>query len=43
MQEYLDRHQIERTLEEISWYIASPDVKRNFIRAISNPTSEIEF
>ena len=43
MQEYLDKHEIERTLEQLSWYIASPDVKTLFTKAITNPTSEADF
>ena len=43
MQEYLDRHEIERTLEQLSWYIASPDVKPLFTKAITNPSSESDF
>lgn len=41
MQEYLDSHKdIEKTLEQVSWYIASPDVKPNFLHAIKNTISE---
>ena len=43
MQEYLDKHEIERTLEQLSWYIASPDVKTLFTKAITKPTSEADF
>jgi hypothetical protein len=43
MQEYLDKHEIERTLEQLSWYIASPDVKLLFTKAITKPTSEDDF